>query len=374
MRSIQLQINQDNLKLTKDLELINLILNLDIWIKTLEDLEEQIVFSKSNHLNRNILSLEDREYIWKFLENQQINIKFEDEIYQFVQSIASLQNNHIIIIIKIPIIEQKQYRLIQLEPINTNGTRIDTNIRYVAQHQHTFYEQKERCENSYPVNDECVFNILTNQKARCSTYNQPDQPIIKEITLGTILIDTAKSVHVEDSCGDSRIIATPTIVGTDNCTVTVQNFTFKSNPRPSEQHEFLTPIFGKEIIITKQRTDIEDLHQMNLNNLEEINSLKFHMTSSLTLGGIVIASLVSLPLIIFCIRRYKSQYRSQPHVAKEKDTVTLRISRSNSGSSDEYPKEKLSNQQKEKQSSSATSFFPAKFTFIDGSAKSTEDV
>lgn len=376
LRSIQLQIDQDSLKFTKDLELINLILNLDILIKTLEDLEEQIVFSKSNHLNRNILSLKDREYIWKLLDNQQINIKFEDEIYKFVQSIASLQNNHIIIIIKIPIIEQKQYRLMQLEPISTNGTRIDTNIRYVAQHQHTFYEQKERCficDNSYPVNDECVFNILTNQKARCSTYNQPDQPIIKEITLGTILIDTDKSVHVEDSCGDSRIIATPTIVETGNCTVTAQNFTFKSNPKPSEQQEFLTPIFGKEIIITKQRTDIEELHQMNLNNLEEINSLKFHMTSSQTLGGIVIASLVSLPLIIFCIRRYKSQYRSQPHVAKEGDTVTLRISRSNSDLSDENPKEKLANQQKEKPSRLATSFFPAKFTFIDGSSKSTED-
>lgn len=108
LRSIQLQIDQDSLKFTKDLELINLILNLDILIKTLEDLEEQIVFSKSNHLNRNILSLKDREYIWKLLDNQQINIKFEDEIYKFVQSIASLQNNHIIIIIKIPIIEQKQ--------------------------------------------------------------------------------------------------------------------------------------------------------------------------------------------------------------------------------------------------------------------------
>lgn len=208
----------------------------------------------------------------------------------------------------------------QLEPINTHGSRIDTNIRYVAQYQHTFYEQMERffiCDNSYPVNDECVFNIVTNQKARCSTFNHPDQPIIKEISLGTILIDTDKTVYVEDSCDDSRIIATPTIIETANCTITVQNCTFKSNPRPTVIHEFLTPIFGKEIIITKQRTDMEELHQMNTNNLEEIKSLKIHITSSQTLGGIFIAFFVSLPLIIFCIRRYKSHNRTQPRQAKE---------------------------------------------------------
>ncbi|XP_062544491.1 uncharacterized protein LOC134211546 [Armigeres subalbatus] len=217
LRSISIKIDEDNSRVSRDLEQINLILNLDILIKTLEDLEEQLVFSKSNHLNKNILSPKDKEYIWKFLENQQINMKFEDEMYRLVLSIASLQNNHIIIIIKIPIIEQKQYRLMQLEPINTNGTRIDTNIRYVAYHQHTFYEQKEKCficDNTNPVNDDCVFNILTNRKAKCSTYNQPEQPIIKEISLGTILIDTDTTIYIEDSCGDSRLVSTPTIIET----------------------------------------------------------------------------------------------------------------------------------------------------------------
>lgn len=369
LRSIQQQIDLHDSKFRKDFELINLILNLDILIKTLEDLEEQILFSKSNHLNKNILSLDDKEYIWKFLENQDLNVKFEDEIYKLVQSIASLQNNHIIIMVKIPIIEQKQYRLMQLEPINFNGTRIDTGIRYVAKHRNTFYQQEAKCficDNNHPLNDECIFKILTNQPARCSTHSQPDQPIIKEISIGTILIDTDKTIHVGDSCGDSRIISAPTILETGNCTVTVQNYTFKSHFKTSEQHEYLTPIFGKEITITKQKTNLEELHRMNLNNLEEIKRLKLHMISSQTFGGFAIASIVLLPLTIFCIHRYRKQHRKQSHTIEKENEVTLSIARSKPDSSDEHPKETSISLQPDNPSGWATSAFSVPgFTFME---------
>lgn len=325
LRSIKEQINENSTSFRKDLELINLIFNIDILTKILEDLEEQIAFAKNNYLNKNILSPTEREYIWKFLKNQHLNVNFEDEIYKFVQAFVSLQNNHIIIIVKIPIIDHNEYTLMQLEPVNMNETRIDTDIRYVANHQQTFYEQKERCficVNDYPVTDECVFNILVNQKAKCPMHKQPDQPIVKEISTGTVLINTHKAVHIFDSCGDSRIVSTPTIIETGNCTVTVQNLTFKGSPKSLKQHEYLTPIFGKEIEVTQHRLDIEEVHEMNLNNLEEIRKLKLHITGSQALGGIAIASIVLLPLFLLCIRRYKIQSNNR---TKKEDIVTLRI-------------------------------------------------
>ncbi|XP_062534737.1 uncharacterized protein LOC134203917 [Armigeres subalbatus] len=215
LRSIKQEVNSKHLDFKNDLELINLIFNIDIIIRTLEDIEEQIAFSKNNFLNKNILSPNEKEYIWKSLKEQQLNIKFEDEIYKFIEAIVSLQNNHIIIIVKIPTIEQQEYTLMQIEPVNANGNRIDTAIRYIAAHQQTFYEQKERCYicvNDNPVNDECVFNILVNQKARCRMHKQSDQPIVKELNAETILINTDTAVHILDSCGDSRIVSSPTIV------------------------------------------------------------------------------------------------------------------------------------------------------------------
>lgn len=129
LKSIKEQINSNDTLFRKDPEFINLIFNLDISIKTLEDLEEQIAFSKSNLLNKNILNAQEREYNYKFLTNQQLQIKFEEEIYKFAKSIASLQNNLIVIIVKIPVVEPKEYNLMQLEPVSINGSRINTNIR-----------------------------------------------------------------------------------------------------------------------------------------------------------------------------------------------------------------------------------------------------
>ena len=118
LRSINEQITSSNILARKDFESINLIFNLDILIKAIEDLEEQLLFAKSNMLNKNILSLTEKHYIQNYLENQQLNIKYEDEIYKLVRSVVSLQNNHAIIIVKIPILDQKNYNLLQLEPVN----------------------------------------------------------------------------------------------------------------------------------------------------------------------------------------------------------------------------------------------------------------
>lgn len=379
IKLIKTHIQYHDTSFRKDLELINLIFNTDILIRTLEDLEEQIAFSKSNRLNKNILSVDEKEYIWKFLDKQQINVKFEDEIYKFVQSVVSLQNNHIIIIVKLPIIEPKEYRLMQLEPVNVNGSRIDTSIRYVARYQQTFFEQRERCflcSNNLPVNDDCIFNILTNQRAKCLMHKQPERPIIKEIGTGTILIDTHKPVHILDSCGDSQILSVPTIIETGNCTVTVQNLTFRSNSKTISKPEYLTPIFGKEIEPIKHTPDIEEIHQMNINNLEEIQRLKLHMIGSQTLGGLVITSTLLLSLIILCIRRYKAQSRSQPHQTQKEDVVSLRITNTKPdiSSSENSTKETLTDILKDEPTCLTKSFLPApRFVLTKGFKRPTED-
>lgn len=379
LRLIKEQIQLQNIEFRKDLEFINLILNIDILIKTLEDLEEQIAFSKSNHLNKNILSTDEKDYIWNFLVEQQITVKFEDEIYKFVQSIVSLQNNHVIIIVKLPIVESREYGLMQLEPVNVNGTRINTSIRYVANYQRTFYEQKERCficNNNIPVNDECIFNILTNQKAKCPMSKQPDEPIIKEVNTGTILVDTYKAIHVFDSCGASRIISVPTVIETGNCTVTVQNLTFKSHMNMINQHEYLTPIFGKEIEVIKQKVDIEEIQQLNFNNLQEIQRLRLHMISSQTLGGTAIASIILLPLIIFCIHRYKTKVNNQPHQNQKENIVTLQISDRKSKTSPLESSQKITpiNPPTDEVTFLAKSIIPEpRFVLTKGSNRSTED-
>nr|XP_029717888.1 uncharacterized protein LOC115260739 [Aedes albopictus] len=312
----------------KDVEEINLILNLDIIIKILEDIEEQIIFSKSNILNKNILPRLDKDYIIEFYKKQGIKLYFDDEILESVKCITTLKDEHIIFIIKLPVVESQEYQLIQLEATNINGSRINLETQYVAKFRKSMYKQSERCvlcDNTHKLADECVYNILTNQAAKCNMSKDTNQFILKEIIPGTILLDTRVRVHVYDSCGDDRIIAATTIIESENCTVKIHNQTFLQNSQTLSNAEFSTPIFGKRIEANKQIADVEEVHQAHLENLEEIARIRLQLSNSQMIGGATIASITIFLLIIVYLHRFRKQCFDKPTNTKAKiiaDKVT----------------------------------------------------
>ncbi|XP_065087120.1 uncharacterized protein LOC135708876, partial [Ochlerotatus camptorhynchus] len=286
----QLRTNSGNIR--KDVEEINLILNLDIIIQTLEDIEEQFIFSKSNILNKNILSSADKDYIIEFFKNQGIKLHFEDQIFKFVNCIAILKDDHV---------ENEEYDLIQLETTNINRRRINLDTQYVAKYKKFIYKQSDKCvlcDNTHKLNDGFVYNILTNQAATCNMSKDNNQIIIRDITPGIILLDSRRGVHVLDSCGDDRIIEAPTIIETENCTVKILNQTFLQNFQTTSSPEFSTPIFGKQKKPNNHPPSMEEIHQVNLENLEELTRIRLQLFKSQTIGGFAIASITIFLLIV----------------------------------------------------------------------------
>lgn len=324
----QLRTNSGNIR--KDVEEINLILNLDIIIRTLEDIDEQFIFSKSNILNKNILSSADKDYIIEFFKNQGIKLHFEDQIFKFVNCIATLKDDHVVFIIKIPIVENEEYDLIQLETTNINGSRINLDTQYVAKYKKFIYKQSDKCvlcDNTHKLNDGCVYNILTNQAATCNMSKDNNQIIIREITPGIILLDSRRGVHVLDSCGDDRIIAAPTIIETENCTVKILNQTFLQNFQTISSPEFSKPIFGKQIEPNNHPPSMEEIHQVNLENLEELTRIRLQLFKSQTIGGFAIASITIFLLIVVYLHRYRKHCRGKSSSTKTNDVKIEVLSR-----------------------------------------------
>lgn len=328
---ISKQIKANNENIRRDVEEINLILNLDIITKTLEDIEEQLIFSKSAILNKNILSTTDKEYITEYFRKQSIKLHFDDEIFEFVKCIATIKDNHVIFVIKIPIVEDRDYDLIQLETTSINGSRINTDIKYVAKFKRFTYKQTSRCvlcDNTQTLNDECVYSILNNQAATCNMSKDIHQVIVKEIIPGTILLDTRTGVHVTDSCGDNRIIATPTIIEIENCTIKILNETFSQTFLAISNPEFSTPIFGKQIEYTNNTPSVEEIHQINLENLEELTRIRLRLFKSQAIGGIAITSITIFLLIVVYLHRY----RMHRHEAETDDAKNEVISQDTTAS------------------------------------------
>lgn len=318
------QIKLDNENIRKDVEEINLILNLDIIIKTLEDIEEQLIFSKTNILSKNIISTAEKEYIINFFKSQGIKLHYEDEIFEFVKCIATLKDDHVIFIVKIPTVENNEYDLIQLEATNINGSRINLETQYVAKFKKVIYKQSNRCvlcDNRHQLNDRCIYNILTNQAATCNMSKNTNQIIVREINPGTILLDTKRAIHISDSCGEDQIVAAPTIIETENCTIRILNQTFSSRLQTISSQEFSTPIFGKKIERDNYTPTMEEMHQVNLQNLEEVTRIRLQLYQSQTIGGFAIASLTIAILILVFIHRYRKHRQSVPQKTKTEEVM-----------------------------------------------------
>uniref|UniRef100_A0A182MN17 Uncharacterized protein n=1 Tax=Anopheles culicifacies TaxID=139723 RepID=A0A182MN17_9DIPT len=138
--------------------------------------------------------------------------------------------------------------MINLEALNINGSIIDTHFQLVTKSHEKIYAQSslcDICESSNPVNDECIFNMLTHMPPKCHTIRHKNTPRIKEIKKGIVLIDTNEDILITDSCGEKRVVNSPTIAEITNCTVTILDQTFSYAPQITFKTEYLAPLYAK---------------------------------------------------------------------------------------------------------------------------------
>lgn len=285
-----------------DLEFVNLIWNTDKIIHILEDIEEQVEFSRLGLINKNILSLEEKQLILGKLRKQKLNLNFLDEIFQYTSASVGISGNQAVLLVKTPILDGKTYDLLELHTLRVNDSRIDTYINLVTKHGNTVHYQPTECDicdNSNPIEDECIYKILTHQTPTCPLVRSKQATQITEIKQGIVLIDTTESIEVKDSCGDSRMVSDATIIETGNCTIKIRNFTFYGQPDETHQAEYLIPIYSKPLQ-KGNFTNFEDedfiLRIQNLEELSEVQLSLNHTQRRVTIGG---STLLILTFICF---------------------------------------------------------------------------
>nr|XP_049463946.1 uncharacterized protein LOC125906921 [Anopheles coluzzii] len=294
-----------------EIEQVNLILNIDNIVQLLEDIEEQISFARSNIINKNILSSNETEYIWQTLKDQKIFLNFKEEISQYVSCIVTAIGKKIFLVVKIPIVERKDYDLLRIETLNVNNTRVETDVKFVAKHKNTIFNVNEECticNNPQPLNDKCISNIIRNHPSKCTTTTSSEHTIIREMKPGVILIDTTLGVPVIDSCSNSQIIAVPTLIETGNCTVKILNSTFTAHIDVLDQEDYFIPLTGSKTEITLNKPSIQDLHTMHISNIHQLHTITLRLRTHTIAGGILIVVLTGFLITAFCIYKHKTKH------------------------------------------------------------------
>ena len=177
----------------------------------------------------------------------------------------------------------------------------------MAKYGNTIYKQLQQCdicEATISIEDECIHNLLNHLSPKCVLKPVKQSFRIEEIKEGIILLDTNTKVSVSDSCNNSRVINTPTIIEADNCTIKIKNFTFNNHKQLSNQDEYLIPIYGKRLTqlnYTEEESEITHIKLQNLNSIHEIK-LDLHRSKRTT----VIGGGTLLTLIILCFFTIRS--------------------------------------------------------------------
>lgn len=319
--SSQLSLINNTLRQDTTLENINLIFSTDLLIHVLEDIEEQIEFSKQNFISKNILSFEDKNYIFQKLTRQDLNLKFIDEIFLYSSGSIAISNDNIVILVKIPVLDNNHYELLELQTINRNQTKIKTDVQWVAKYKNRVIPQRDKCkicDNSIPLEDECVYKILTHQKPKCPVVKTKQTIHIREIMRAIIFIDTETKLEIFSSCGDSRTITGPTVIETENCTINILNYTFHKEEQFLSNQEYLVPTYNKQPETINNTYDkFEELGIDNLKFLEEIQiNAKLYQQTTLV-GGTIIIAIIIISLLFLAIIVRKKKDKQAKDITKE---------------------------------------------------------
>lgn len=312
LRKISSQISLINNTLRQDniVEHMNLIFSTDSLIHALEDIEEQVEFSRQNVLSKNILSLEEKIYIFQKLMQQDLKLEFIDEIFLFSSGSITISKDNVVILVKIPILDDNLYELLELQTVNINQTKINTDIQWVAKHQNRIIPQRKKCkicDDSQTLKDECIYKFLTHQKPKCSMIKTEQLTRVKEIMRGIIFIDTKAKLEIFSSCGDSRVVSEPTVIEAENCTINVLNYTFHSEDQFKPKQEYLVPTYNKQPETINNVLDGPE--ELKIDNLKFLKEIQLYQRTTLVGGTTIILTItiISFLFLVIIIRRKKAK-------------------------------------------------------------------
>lgn len=266
-------------------------------------------------------------YIFNQLKKQKVELNIIDEIFQYTSCSISFGNKRIIILVKIPKLEVEPYDLISLENININGSTVESHFHLVAKRHDKIFVQQTKCkicEDTTPLRDECIFNMLTHLTPRCHLTRQPHSIRIKEVLKGIILIDTNTNILVSDSCGKKKIINEPTIIEVNECKVQILNYTFTRDPQQTFNTEYLAPIYGNALQTIKPtlEAEIEPLHIDKIRELQKVQLRLDQTEKHFSYGAVTLIILLtiygSFRLVKYNIRKRRVKETISPNLFQRK--------------------------------------------------------
>ena len=217
---------------TIEINLLMAILNIDTMQHQIEILEDAILLAKNGIPSSRIFHVKDLRKIQRFLETQQIIVKSFEELLSKCSTHVSMNETHIMYMIKIPQLSQQMYDYEYIDLLIQNGKQIIIGSNYILTNETNTFELREKCSeeineficnySSLKLPNNCTHNLIQIKKANCIFAKVFTKGIIKRISESLILLNSV-NVTLKSNCSDTQILNGSFLIQFEKCEIQLDN-------------------------------------------------------------------------------------------------------------------------------------------------------
>ncbi|XP_062544497.1 uncharacterized protein LOC134211534 [Armigeres subalbatus] len=122
----------------------------------------------------------------------------------YCSATTGINGGQAMVLVKTPVLDDKDFDLLELHTLKVNNSRIKTDINLVAKHGNLIYAQTTKCdicEGTKLIEDECIHNILTHQTPKCTLKTHKKDA--KKNHVEALMLRTKKLEEVEATDGSN---------------------------------------------------------------------------------------------------------------------------------------------------------------------------
>lgn len=323
-------------EITKHAQYLNQInFNIDILHNHLTNLAEAIVLARLNVISKQILNPEEITEIYYNLENQTVEIKSNEHIYELLGLQAYYSNSNIIFNVRIPVLSHEKYSMLHMIPLPLNETRIISTKPYIIQNHikiqyfdeicpkiEDVYYCKESPYQESTSDSTCIAPLLQNKPAECQVAEGIHTSDIIQPENNYILLINVPETIVKSSCETKQLQVKGTqLIHFTNCTVEINNVKYLDHISSHWDNIYIHPVTSNFINYSSTIEDLKlkRLKSYHIANKKEIELLQLETEQKdyFIFGIITIISFIVMLILLHLIYKKVSTSRTSPAISEQ---------------------------------------------------------
>lgn len=320
-----------SLEALKDLDVLNLILNIDIAYGILEDIENVILLSKLGLISRNILDVKEIDLIIDLLKEQDVIVDSREQALEYLDVTVFYEKNSIVIMINIPQLQPEKFEKLMVKPITVKGQQMLIEHDYMLTNGEKTYGLMQACSRIGKIEicknkdfvfleDSCMSKIVKDQESKCSSKKAEEETFVEVMEPGRILVKTTNQTefYMTNTCGlgpAKRSISKMMLITFENGSITINGSSYENYELESKRQTILYPIDQQKLEIEESQEfiDVRNLYDLHLNQRKHIEVLNWnHKVIKYVSYGISSTAIVSIiiAMVFLIIVKTKSKTKS----------------------------------------------------------------